>query len=61
MDGHHRAPGCLCILQAHRIEVDGESIDYMDENPRVLMLKEERTHWELVTIVEATTKLKNWA
>ena len=54
-------PGCLCILQAHRMEVDGESIDYMDENPRVLMLKEERTHWELVTIVEATTKLKNWA
>ena len=33
----------------------------MDENPRVLMLKEGRTHWELVTIVEATTKLKNWA
>ena len=25
------------------------------------MLKEERTHWEPTAIIEATTKLKNWA
>ena len=41
------------------MEVDGESTYYMDENPRVLMLREEGTHWEPATIVEATTKLKN--
>ena len=43
------------------MEVDGESPDYMDEDPRVLMLKEEGTHWEPATIVKATTELKNWA
>ena len=43
------------------MEVDGESPDYIDEDPRVLMLKEEGTHWKLVAIVEATTELKNWA
>ena len=26
------------------MEVDGESTDYMDEDPKVLMLKEERTY-----------------
>ena len=43
------------------MEVDGESINYMDEVPRVLMLKEEGTHWEPAAIVKATTKLKDWA
>ena len=43
------------------MEVDGESTDYMDENPMALMLKEERTHWEPTAIIEATTELKNWA
>ena len=42
------------------MEVDGESPNYMDEGPGVLMLKEEGTHWELVAIVEAKIKLKNW-
>ena len=41
------------------MEVDGESPDYMDEDPRVLMLKKEGTHWELAAIIEATTELKN--
>ena len=26
------------------MEIDGEAIDYMDEDPRVLMLREEGTH-----------------
>ena len=43
------------------MEVDGESTDYMDEDPKVLMLKEERTYQELAAIVEAMTELKNWA
>ena len=41
------------------MEVDGESRDYMDEEPRVLVLREEGTHWEPVVIVEAIIKLKN--
>ena len=43
------------------MEIDGESTDYMDEDPMVLMLREEKTHWELAAIVEATTELKKWA
>ena len=43
------------------MEVDGKSTDYIDEYPRVLMLREEKTHWELAVIVEAITELKNWA
>ena len=27
------------------MDVDGEGLDYMDEDPRVLMVKEEGTHW----------------
>ena len=36
-------------------------MDYMDEDPLVLMLREEETRWEPLAIVEATTELKNWA
>ena len=43
------------------MEIDGEGTDYMDEDPMVLMLREEGTHWEPLAIIEATTKLKNWA
>ena len=43
------------------MEVDGESPNYTDEGPRVLMLKEEGTHYEPAAIVEATIELKNWA
>ena len=43
------------------MEVDGESTDYMDEDPKVLMLREERTRQEPTPIVKATTELKNWA
>ena len=43
------------------MEIDGEATYHMDEDPMVLMLSEEGTHWEPPTIVEATTKLKNWA
>ena len=43
------------------MEIDGEGTDYMDENPLVLMLKEEGTRQEPPMIVEATTELKNWA
>ena len=39
-------------------EIDEEATDYMDEDPAVLMLREEGTYWELPTIVEATTELK---
>ena len=43
------------------MEIDTEGIDYMDEDPMVLMLREEGTRWEPHAIVEATTKLKNQA
>ena len=43
------------------IEIDGEGTDYMDEDPMVLVLREEGTRWELPTIVKATTELKNWS
>ena len=43
------------------MEIDGGGMDYMDENPLVLMLRKEGTRWEPPTIVKATTKLKNWA
>ncbi|KAL0001336.1 hypothetical protein SO802_015117 [Lithocarpus litseifolius] len=43
------------------IEIDKEATDYMDEDPTVLMLKEEGTNWETPSIIEATTELKNWA
>ena len=41
------------------IEIDGEGADCMNEDPMVLMLMEEETHWEPPAIVEATTELKN--
>ena len=43
------------------MEIDDEGMDYMDEDPLVLMLRKEGTRWELLTIIEATTELKNWA
>ena len=43
------------------MEIDGEGMDYMDEDLMVLMLREEGTHWEPLATVEVTTKLKNWA
>ena len=33
----------------------------MDEDPRVLMLREKGTYWKPAAITKATTKLKNWA
>ena len=41
------------------MEVDDEGTNYMDEDPLVLMLKEEGTRWEPLTIIEATIELKN--
>ena len=41
------------------MEIDGESIDYMDEDPMVLMLREEGIHWEPTAIVETKIELKN--
>ena len=43
------------------MEIDVEGTDYMDEDPMVLMLREEGTHCEPPTIVEAIIELKNWA
>ena len=43
------------------MEVDGESPEYMDEDPKVLILKEEGTYWDPIAIVEVTIELKNWA
>ena len=43
------------------MEVEEEAMDYMDVDPTVLMLREERTYWEPPAIVEAMTELKNWA
>ena len=41
------------------MEFDGEGTYYMDEDPIVMMLREEGTHWEPPAIIEATTELKN--
>ena len=41
------------------MEIDEEATNYMDEDPVVLMLKEEGNYWEPPAIIEATTKLKN--
>ena len=43
------------------MEIDNEDMDYMDEDPPILMLREEGTSWEMPAIIKATTKLKNWA
>ena len=43
------------------MEIDSEGTDYMDEEPLVLMLREEGTRRESSAIVEATIELKNWA
>ena len=43
------------------MEIDEENTNYMDVDTSVLMLVEEGAYWEPPTIVEATTKLKNWA
>ena len=37
------------------MEIDDEGMDYMDEDPLVLMLRKEGTRWEPLTIIEATT------
>ena len=42
------------------MEIDAEGTYYMDEDPMVLMLREEGNHREPPAIVEATTELKNW-
>ena len=36
------------------MEIDDKGMDYMDENPPKLMLREEGTHWETPAIIEAT-------
>ena len=43
------------------MEIDDEGMDYMDEDSPVLMLREEGTRQEMPAIIEATTKLQNWA
>ena len=43
------------------MKIDGEATNYMDEDPMVLMLREEGTHWEPPVIIKVTTELKNWA
>ena len=43
------------------MEIDDEGMNYMDEDPTILMLKEEGTRWETPAIIEVTTELKNWA
>ena len=43
------------------MEVEEEATDYMDVDPTVLMLREERAYWKPPTTVEAKAKLKNWA
>ena len=53
---------CLDALVTNKpidMEVEEEGTDYMDVDPIVLMLREERAYWEPSTIVEAITKLKN--
>ena len=41
------------------MEIDDEGTDYMDEDPPILMLRDEGTRRETLAIIEAITKLKN--
>ena len=41
------------------MKVKEEAIDYMDVDPTILMLGEERSYWEPPAIMEATIELKN--
>ena len=41
------------------MEVEEEATHYMDGDPTVLMLREERVYWEPLPIVEAMIELKN--
>ena len=59
--GRHFKPPHLEIDKPIDMEIDDEGMDYMDEDPTVLMLSKKGTYWEPSTIVETTTKLKNWA
>ena len=59
MGGRHFKPSHLETNKPTDMEIDSESMDYMDEDPPILMLREERTYWEPPAIVEATTELKN--
>ena len=43
------------------MEIDEEATNYMEEDPIVLMLREEGTYWEPLAIMEATFELKNQA
>ena len=43
------------------MKIDEEATDYMDEDPKLLMLREEGTYQEPPAIIEATTELMNWA
>lgn len=47
--------------KATYMDVDGEDQDYMDEDPKVLMLREEGTHYKPTAITVAIIELKNWA
>ena len=59
MDNIER-PDALVTDKPTDMEIDDEAMDYTDEDPAVLMLREERTYQEPPAIMEATTKLKNW-
>ena len=39
------------------MEIDNKGTYYIDEDPMVLMLREEGTHWEPPAIIEATTEV----
>ena len=43
------------------MKIDDEATNYMDEDPAVLLLREEGTYWEPPANIKAITKLKNWA
>ena len=60
-EGRHFKPPHLESEKPTDMEIDDEGKDYMDEDPTIPMLREKGTYWEPSTIVEATTKLKNWA
>ena len=53
---------CLDAFMTNKpidMEIDDEATNYMDEDPAVLMLREEGIYWEPPTIIEATIELKN--
>ena len=57
--GRHFKPPHLETDKPIDMEIDDETTYCMDEDPPILMLREEGTWWEMLANTEAITELKN--